>query len=329
MSDLEDFFKLDDQGKPQYISMPIYNDNYFLPPIRSNNNLKENNFLERGSLCENFLSLKSTFPDSFLSDFIERGEINNINDNETFTDLFGKNNDIQNIGNVLQNDSVNQTSKNENKIENKFTIKKLGRKKKDENNSTCKHTNKSNDNGSNKFINKCIESLDNCINLEINPDYIPNNKNNDIQLKLNKPTLKKHIPQKVDEKANFFKNEIKTYYEKYIDLKNCKNRNSYKIHNKILIEKLEASNDVYKKVNTMLKISFKDYLEAFLKDEKIISDNIVLNKNFKTLKDCFNNIQDKGGYYSQEKKNEIKNYTLNLINGKIKARNRKGKDSEI
>lgn len=194
--------------------------------------------------------------------------------------------------------------------------RKLGRKKKNDT-SMSSHTRKSKDNGSKRFMTKCMELINDCFNSEIQRIGL-----NSKGFKLYKPSIIKFLPLKAYQKPNYFRKTIEYYYENYALPKNAKNKDMYIIHNKNLIFAVKAIND--NKLNIMLNTSFEDYFVAFLNDDKIINHRyIILNNSFKTLKDCFNNINDEYNYYTEEEKACIKDYCMRLINGEIKTKNRK------
>ena len=161
-----------------------------------------------------------------------------------------------------------------------------------------------------------MESSHNYINSEIkyygqNPD----------EFNLHKPNVIKYLPSKAKDKPDYFKKNMKYFYENYSEPKNAKDKEMYRIANHNILKKLEEFND--NKISKIFDTSFEDYFYAFLNDEKIINGNIILNGHFKTLKDCFNNINDEDNYYTEEEKNRIKEYCVKLINGEIKGK--KGK----
>ena len=221
----------------------------------------------------------------------------NINNNH--------NNNDHNNNNHNNNVNLVNAKDNEN-IKFITTAKKvLGRKRKEDKSKPSKHTKKSNDNGSKRFIIQCMESIDQSINSKIEP----------YNYKLYKPSLTNNLPQKVNEKKIFLEKKIVEYYENYAQPRHCleENKNIYKIHNHNVIKELKSLNDI--KINGMLNSSFIDNFKCFLNDIKI-------NEDFKTLKDYFNDVDDEDNYYSKEEKNKIKNYCEKLISNGITPRNR-------
>ena len=298
-------------------------ENYF-PPLEYNSKSPEETIKE-GDIFDLLYSFPSTGFDTNIN-YVNEKKINqfdnyNKKNNTSFNYIEKNTNDNNGNVHILEEKNGNNKAqkinpednqKEKENITKKFIIKKtlLGRKRKEDKNSKRKRTEKDNDNASKKFINKCIESINNCIN-----DKISLNKD---KIGLYKPNLKKYLPSKAKDKKEFFQKEIRNLYE-FATIKRCKkeNKNNYIKHNKSLMEKLKDE-----KINKMLNTSFKDYFIAFLNDEKIINEEIILNQHFKTLNECFNNIEGKDGYYTEEEKNRIKEYCIKLVNGGIASRNR-------
>ena len=180
--------------------------------------------------------------------------------------------------------------------------KSLGRKRKDDLTSDKKHTNKSYDNASKKFMTQGMISVCDFFNSKIYPHG-----------KLKKPNIIQFLPSKVDQIKIYLEQNIRIFFENYSEPKHSLNKDSYRVHNKNLLQQLDELD--IDDINLMLDASFVDYFLSFLYDDKIVNGNIFLNKHFKTFKECFND------YYNEEEKNNIKEYCIRLINGEIKPRN--------
>ena len=248
-----------------------------------------------------------------INNFSEFDNSNNLNKNEILYDE-----------NYLNNSFKFEPSDNDffpyNRVVEKFVItkkqKKLGRKRKDDETEAI-HTKYSIDNGTSKLIIECMRNINHYINKIIESLKLLNCE------ELYLPNLSKSLQVNVEVKKKFLQNKIKTYYENLSKAKHCleENKNNYIKSNREIIKKLSELNE--QKINLLFEIPFNIYLSAFLNDEtNIIYNNeiIELDGNFKTLKDCFNEGKD---YYSEEEKNNYKNYLEKLMNGKIYPREKR------
>ena len=187
--------------------------------------------------------------------------------------------------------------------------KPLGRRPKDDLTSDRDHTGKSNDNAFKKCLTKCTIQIWNFINSKIYPHG-----------KLKKPNITQFLPLKVDLKKVYLEQNIRIFFENYPEPKYALNKNSYRIHNRNLLNLLDLLDN--QEINSIFYASFIDYFLAFFNNDRIINGNIFLNKYFKTYDECFND-------YSEEEKNSIKEYCIKLINGELKPRkSRKKKNNK-
>ena len=299
-------------------------------------NIIDNN--NQADIFSNFVNFNSTDSSTNLIDESKYLRNDNIKDfNMIGTDKFDKfGNNFLGDNNTLDScteKSQIQFDEDKNKIYNELNIKgnnkdteqkvvfktelkeKLGRKKKGDH-SLRKHNKFSNDDGSKRFMIQCIRSINDYINSEI--QLYESYKN---EFKLYKPNLCNNLPHKAIEKKIIFDKPLREFYENFVQPKNCLNANKdiYRNNNRKIINKLYKLN--INKINAMFDTSFSDYFKAFLNDEITINGYLKLNEKFKTLSECFNNSEDMDDYYTTEQKNKIKNYSLKLINGEIKARN--------
>ena len=215
---------------------------------------------------------------------------------------------MENCPNYFNNSHINN---------NKFNVDKkqshLGRKPKD-NKEEGLHTKYSKDNGSNKLIIQCMKNTTDCINIIIEKFKIG---------KLYNPNLTKKLTLNVVDKKAFLEKEIKIYYEQHSKARHClkENKDNYINNNREIIEKLYKMKD--RNIILIFEIPFCLYLRAFLNDEKNINyenENLELNEDFKTLKECFNEGKD---YYTLEQKAQYKAYIEQLINGQISPRKKR------
>ena len=191
--------------------------------------------------------------------------------------------------------------------------KNLGRKNKYDKEEGL-HTKYSKDNGSNKLIIHCMKIVTNYINNIIEKFNIG---------KLFNPNLTNKLTLNVVDKKAFLENKIKIYYEEHSKAKHCleENKDNYINNNREIIEKLYKMKD--RNIILIFEIPFCLYLRAFLNDEKNINyenENLELNEDFKTLKECFNEGKD---YYTLEQKAKYKIYIEQLINGQISPRKKR------
>ena len=232
-----------------------------------------------------------------------------------YLDLVLKENNSSDIYILEPEKNVLNDLNNSHRNNNKFNVKQshLGRKPKD-NKEEGLHTKYSKDNGSNKLIIQCMKNT---------TDYI-NNKIENFKIgKLYNPNLTKKLTLNVVDKKAFLEKEIKIYYEKHSKARHClkENKDNYINNNREIIEKLYKMKD--RNIKLIFEIPFCLYLRAFLNDEKNINyenENLELNEDFKTLKECFNEGKD---YYTLEQKAKYKIYIEQLINGQISPRKKR------
>ena len=313
--------KKDDSGinKNDYKSLPKPEPNITLNIINEISTIGDSNPLNNNIIYEKMEKKDSNFDDIYFNeyDFFNKknifdnlnSELNDYLDNQ-------KNNTLEFLIleplDILPNDFDDNS-----KVKKKFKIDKgqnsLGHKKKG-NKEECKHTKYDNDNASNKLIIQCMK---------ITTDYINNFIEEFDVGKLYNPNLTNNLALNVVEKKAFLENKIKIYYEKYSKAKHCskENKDNYINNNREIIEKLYKKKE--RNIKLIFEIPFCLYLRAFLNDEKNINyenENLELNEDFKTLKDCFNEGKD---YYTIEQKAQYKTYIEKLMNGQIYPRKRR------
>ena len=214
-------------------------------------------------------------------------------------------------------------SNNSNKFKNKEAI--FGRPPKD-NPRKGKHTRKSIDNGIKVIITSCVRSMHNSLQKDIKT-FIGKKKDNKgriIKSQLHVPTINKYLIKGNKEKLYLFNSLVKSIYYNTLPkrvknkIKNDKEKYSYNkdVLNNILKIEEEDEQIELKQLNMKFKAEFKIYLEAYLKNKKNISINGIsfeLNQEFKTLKDCFNEGENR---YTKEEKGEFKKHLNNMIGKK-------------
>ena len=220
---------------------------------------------------------------------------------------------------------------NKSKETNSLTGKKKKNSEKKEiikKNIKPKHTGKDND--FQKICTACLYEFNESINKEIK-SFLDSN-NIVMYCDLCRPAITP-LPHNIIKKIDFINNPILIYYLKYIkprlNEKRKKNDNE-NILNFVFNLENSLKNIIVKRINNIFITPFRCYLLAFVRDENIINVetndlNFVFNFKFKTLKDCFNGeenkennnkIKMKNYYYSEEAKEKLKNYTLDLFKQK-------------
>lgn len=222
---------------------------------------------------------------------------------------------------------------NKSKVTNSLTGKKKKNSEKKEiikKNIKSKHTGKDND--FQKICTACLYEFNESINKEIK-SFLDSN-NIVMYCDLCRPAITP-LPHNIIKKIDFINNPILIYYLKYIkprlNEKRKKNDNENILN---IVFNLENSlkNIIVKRINNIFITPFRCYLLAFVRDENIINVetndlNFVFNFKFNTLKDCFNGEENKENnntkkmkncYYSEETKEKLKNYTLDLFKQKKK-----------
>ena len=210
--------------------------------------------------------------------------------------------------------------------------KKKGRPTKD-NPTNGKHSRTAKDNGIKVLIKSCSKSVHNSLQKEVKT-FIGKKRDINgklINYKLHVPTINKYLIKGNKEKNDLFNSAVKSiYYEtrpKRVKnkIKNGKEKYSYNkdVLNNIL--KIEEEDDriAQKQLNMKFNAEFKLYLEAYLKNKKNITINglnFELNDEFKTLKDCFNEGENR---YTREEKEGFKNHLNKIIGKKIEKKVKK------
>ena len=287
--------------------------------IKEISTIVDSNPLNNNTIYEKMEKKDSNFDDIYFNENYFSNSKNIFDDSNSELDDYPDNQKNNPLG-ILKLESLNifpNDFDNNSKVNKKFKIDKgqnpLGRKR-NGNKEECKHTKYDKDNGSNKLTIQCMK---------ITTDYI----NNFIEKfnigKLYNPNLTNNLTLNVVEKKAFLENKIKSYYEKYSKPKHClkENKDNYINNNREIIEKLYKMKD--RNIKLIFEIPFCLYLRAFLNDEKIINyenENLELNEDFKTLKDCFNEGKD---LYTIEQKAQYKTYIEKLMNGQISPRKKR------
>ena len=253
----------------------------------------------------------SSDPNQGIFELMKQLNFPNDIDNNPTKDISNNNNDFNKDGKNLNNENVNIFNNIHPEI--KFISKKKGRPRKgQENQSNRNHTNVSYDNARKKIINSCKKNIYNLI-----IKNIPKNSN----ITLHMPTIEKQMGYSYESINKFFDKKI---YDIFCDSKPKKLKNEIKNNpeqyqhntkniNKLLEDELKDENKQIKILYGLFNLYFKDYLVAYLNDEKeikILDDiNISLN-GFKTYCDCFTKI------YDQNQKNSYKTKILKMFDNK-------------
>ena len=242
-------------------------------------------------------------------DLVQKILIDNIENNPT-RDL-SKNNELNDKHINIKNENVNKL--NNIHSEKKFISKKKGRPRKgQENQSNRNHTNISYDNARKKIINACKKSI-----YDLIEQKIP--KKSDIKLHI--PTIEHQMGYSSENIKKFFD---KTLYNIFCDSKpkklkdEIKNNPEQYQHNKnnidmLLKNELKGENKQIKILKGLFNLCFKDFLKAYLNDEKEIkiNDEIIISLDgFKTFDSYFNEI------YNEKLKTSFKTKILAMLDNK-------------
>ena len=203
-----------------------------------------------------------------------------------------------------------------------FNTFKIGATPQDPN----RHSREAPDNASKVFLRKCKSCIDQVFQAEI-IEFLKK-KNNSTIKKLNPPNIKNYLEKGNQLIIDLLKTPMKTLYEnsrpnripneyKNKEGEYCEKNKKYL--NKIL--QLEENDEKIKikELNMKFNAQFRIYLEAFLYDEKTVNINGIkfYLKDFETLKDCFNEGEDK---FTEEKKIEVKKRIEKMMRDEIETR---------
>ena len=289
-----------------------------------------------GIYSDDFEQLKEFEPDDFildrsfssssikyLSQFNSDG-FEKVSDNY-FSKKSSKINEI--TDNAVKSDEEKDLNKNneltaypslKNDIKEKeiiFNFVKKGRPKKNKQNRQIKFHNKNtNDNARRKIFNSCKMSIFNFITEFTN-------------IKLHVPTIEKQLGYSY---KNIYLFLQKSIYQIFCDsspkrvkdeIKNSKENYNYNKNqiDQLLIDEQNNENITIKIFDGLFKLTFRDFLVAYLNDEreiKICEINIPL-KGFQTFGESFN---ERKNLYTQSQKNIYKKHIFDIIKNEKKYR---------
>ena len=289
-----------------------------------------------GIYSDDFEQLKEFEPDDFildrsfssssikyLSQFNSDG-LEKVSDNY-FSKKSSKINEI--TDNTVKSEGEKHLSKNDelaaypslkNDIKEKeiiFNFVKKGRPKKNKQNRQIKFHNKNtNDNARRKIFNSCKMSIFNFITEFTN-------------IKLHIPTIEKQLGYSY---KNIYLFLQKSIYQIFCDsspkrvkdeIKNSKENYNYNKNqiDQLLIDEQNNENITIKIFDGLFKLTFRDFLVAYLNDEreiKICEINIPL-KGFQTFGESFN---ERKNFYTQSQKNIYKKHIFDIIKNEKKYR---------
>ena len=289
-----------------------------------------------GIYSDDFEQLKEFEPDDFildrsfssssikyLSQFNSDG-FEKVSDNY-FSKKSSKINEI--TDNAVKSDGEKHLNKNDeltaypslkNDIKEKeiiFNFVKKGRPKKNKQNRQIKFHNKNtNDNARRKIFNSCKMSIFNFITEFTN-------------IKLHVPTIEKQLGYSY---KNIYLFLQKSIYQIFCDsspkrvkdeIKNSKENYNYNKNqiDQLLIDEQNNENITIKIFDGLFKLTFRDFLVAYLNDEreiKICEINIPL-KGFQTFGESFN---ERKNLYTQSQKNIYKKHIFDIIKNEKKYR---------
>ena len=289
-----------------------------------------------GIYSDDFEQLKEFEPDDFildrsfssssikyLSQFNSDG-LEKVSDNY-FSKKSSKINEI--TDNAVKSDEEKDLNKNnelkaypslKNDIKEKeiiFNFVKKGRPKKNKQNRQIKFHNKNtNDNARRKIFNSCKMSIFNFITEFTN-------------IKLHVPTIEKQLGYSY---KNIYLFLQKSIYQIFCDsspkrvkdeIKNSKENYNYNKNqiDQLLIDEQNNENITIKIFDGLFKLTFRDFLVAYLNDEreiKICEINIPL-KGFQTFGESFN---ERKNLYTQSQKNIYKKHIFDIIKNEKKYR---------
>ena len=203
-----------------------------------------------------------------------------------------------------------------------FNTFKIGATPQDPN----RHSREAPDNASKVFIRKCKSCIDQVFQAEI-IEFLKK-KNNSTIKKLNPPNIKNYLEKGNQLIIDLLKTPMKTLYENSLprripnEYKNKKDeyceKNKKNLNEILQLEENDEKIKI-KELNMKFNAQFGIYLQAFLYDEKTVNINGIkfYLKDFKTLKDCFNEGEDK---FTEEKKIEVKKRIEKMMRDEIETR---------
>ena len=285
-------------GMVDFVGADTVSDESILVPLPQTNE-RENSFSEHRNIHQ-------VFPNSETNENI--GQIDFINTNTISDEATLRPRSFPEI-NQRENNS------NENNPLTLFSVS---------NNSNPWHTKYSRDNARRKIYSSCMKSI--YLTLKETTYQILG-----IDFSLIHPAIKNQIKYSFSSNKNFFD---KTIYNIFVDSipkkvkKEVKtNKAMQKVINKDKIDELlakEMKNErlLIKKINELFKLTFFDFLMAYLNDEKevYINDSLfgkikVDLEGFRTYKECF------GEEYTEEQRKLYKEHIIDIKIGNIKGRN--------
>lgn len=264
------------------------------------------------------------------NNIFEYGQDRKEDENEKCYDFiyFINKNDNKTIANEKEEPKEKKIKFITEKIDNSKNKKELLRKKTKNARKSNNTKNVRKDNGFQTLCTACEEKINESIQTEID-NYLME-KNIEIDSKLYKPAITP-LPCSIAKKVIFIEKPILKYYLKYTNQRLNERRaaffknkdglsNKYK-NTKIIrlllnLEKEDAKREE-KKFKMIFNTPFKDYLLAFVKDEQFMIKESQISLKFETLKDCFN---DGKIIYNAEDKDNLKNYTIKLLNRNMKRK---------
>ena len=203
-----------------------------------------------------------------------------------------------------------------------FNTFKIGATPQDPN----RHSREAPDNASKVFIRKCKSCIDQVFQAEI-IEFLKK-KNNSTIKKLNPPNIKNYLEKGNQLIIDLLKTPMKTLYEnsrpnripneyKNKEDEYCE-KNKKKLNEILQLEENDEKIKI-KELNMKFNAQFGIYLQAFLYDEKTVNINGIkfYLKDFETLKDCFNEGEDK---FTEEKKIEVKKRIEKMMRDEIETR---------
>lgn len=289
-----------------------------------------------GIYSDDFEQLKEFEPDDFILDRsfssssikylsqLNSDGFEKVSDNY-FSKKSSKINEI--TDNAVKSDGEKHLNKNDeltaypslkNDIKEKeiiFNFVKKGRPKKNKQNRQIKFHNKNtNDNARRKIFNSCKMSIFNFITEFTN-------------IKLHVPTIEKQLGYSY---KNIYLFLQKSIYQIFCDsspkrvkdeIKNSKENYNYNKNqiDQLLIDEQNNENITIKIFDGLFKLTFRDFLVAYLNDEreiKICEINIPL-KGFQTFGESFN---ERKNLYTQSQKNIYKKHIFDIIKNEKKYR---------
>lgn len=247
-------------------------------------------------VSDNYFSKKSSKINEITDNAVKSDEEKDLNKNNELTAYPSLKNDIK-------------------EKEIIFNFVKKGRPKKNKQNRQIKFHNKNtNDNARRKIFNSCKMSIFNFITEFTN-------------IKLHVPTIEKQLGYSY---KNIYLFLQKSIYQIFCDsspkrvkdeIKNSKENYNYNKNqiDQLLIDEQNNENITIKIFDGLFKLTFRDFLVAYLNDEreiKICEINIPL-KGFQTFGESFN---ERKNLYTQSQKNIYKKHIFDIIKNEKKYR---------